>query len=76
MVVIRFTGWRVGMRPILFIKLLHVKAKLSLVESKRIKDRIVDENEIVEVKMNSEKNAIEILNEAKELGVIGELIIQ
>jgi hypothetical protein len=76
MVIIRFIGWKVGMRPIPFIKLLHVKAKLSLIESKRIKDRIVDGNEIIEVKVNSDKIALEILNEANDLGVIGELVIE
>lgn len=72
---IRFTGWQVGMRPIPFVRLLNNKAKLSLVESKRIKDQIVNSNELIEIEVEDDKIAKEILNEAQNLGVNCELII-
>lgn len=72
---IRFIGWQVGMRPIPFIKLLNIKAKLSLVESKKIKDGIVNNGEIFEIVINDDKIAQEILIEAQNLGVICELVL-
>ncbi len=72
---IRFIGWQVGMRPIPFIKLLNIEAGLSLVESKRIKDRIVNNGEIIEIVIKHDKIAKKILIEAQNLGVICELVL-
>jgi hypothetical protein len=68
-----FEGWEVGMRKIPFIKLLNEKAGLSLKDSKNLKDRLVDDNEIIEMEVPDENLAIEILAEAKRLKVKGRL---
>lgn len=74
MVKIIFNGWEVGMRKIPFIKLLNEKAGLSLSEAKKIKDRLIDNNEIVVIEIFDEKLANEILVEAKKLKVNGNII--
>jgi siroheme synthase (precorrin-2 oxidase/ferrochelatase) len=74
MATIRFTGWNVGMQKIPFIKLLNEKANLSLTLSKEIKDRIVDNAEIVEISINDLHLAEEIVNSAKGYGVLCELV--
>jgi len=63
-----FEGWKVGMRKIPFIKLLNLKVGLSLKESKRIKDSVV-EGETNKIQVDSLDFALEIINEASELGV-------
>lgn len=71
MIKIIFDGWEVGMRKIPFIKLLNEKAGLTLSNAKRAKDNLVDKNEIIEIELENEKNAKEILCEAKSLKVKG-----
>ncbi|NVN94200.1 MAG: hypothetical protein HXX18_02830 [Bacteroidetes bacterium] len=68
-----FEGWEVGMRKIPFIKLLNEKAGLNLSEAKKIKDRLVDNNEIVEIEIDDENLAKKILEEAKKLKVKGRI---
>ena len=68
-----FEGWEVGMRKIPFMKLLNEKAGLSLKDSKNLKDRLVDNNEIIEIEVPDENLATEILAEAKRLKVKGRL---
>jgi hypothetical protein len=68
-----FEGWEVGMRKIPFIKLLNEKAGLSLKDSQNLKDRLVDNNEIIEIEVPDENLATEILAEAKRLKVKGRL---
>lgn len=68
MSIIIFEGWEYGMQKIPFIKLLNTTAKLSLKESKRIKDLVVD-GEIVTINVISENLAYEIIREAIKLGV-------
>ncbi len=68
-----FEGWEVGMRKIPFTKLLNQKAGLSLLEAKKIKDRLVDNNEIIEIEIKEELLAKEILEEALKLKVKGRL---
>jgi hypothetical protein len=68
-----FEGWEVGMRKIPFTKLLNEKAGLSLTDAKSIKDRLVDNNEIVEIEIADENLAKEILEEAKKLKVKGRI---
>jgi hypothetical protein len=74
MVKIKFLGWQIGMRPIPFIKLLNKKAGLSLVKSKEIKDKIVDEGQTIEISIRDEKIAHEIIFESQKNGVICKLI--
>jgi hypothetical protein len=69
-----FIGWQVGMRTIPFIRLLTKKAGLSLANSKKIKDRIVDNNERIEIIIKNDKLAKEILIEAHRYGVKCELV--
>ncbi|WP_343555631.1 hypothetical protein [Sphingobacterium sp.] len=76
MVKIIFESWDVGMRKIPFTKLLNEKAGLSLQEAKNLKDRLVDNNEIIEVEIDDEILAKEILEEAQKLKVNGRLECQ
>ena len=73
MIKIIFEGWEVGMRKIPFTKLLNEKAGLSLSEAKKIKDRLVDNNEIIELELDDESLANEILAEAHKLKVKGRI---
>jgi hypothetical protein len=66
-----FDGWEVGMRKIPFTKLLHEKANLSLADAKHIKDRLVNNDEVVEIEIEDEQLAREILADAKTLKVKG-----
>lgn len=68
-----FEGWEIGMRKIPFTKLLHEKAGLSLSEAKKMKDRLVDNNEIVEINVENETLAEEILEDARKLKVRGRI---
>jgi hypothetical protein len=70
-----FDGWNVGMRKIPFIKLLNEKAGLSLSESKKLKDRLVDNNEIIKIFIDNEELAKEILDSALKLNVKGRIEI-
>ncbi len=71
-----FESWDVGMRKIPFTKLLNEKAGLTLQEAKNLKDRLVDNNEIIEVEIDDEILAKEILEEAQKLKVNGRLECQ
>lgn len=73
MVKIIFESWNVGMRKISFTKLLNKKAGLTLQEAKNIKDRLVDNNEIIEVEIDDEILANEVLKEAEKLNVNGRI---
>lgn len=64
-----FESWETGMRKISFTKLLTDKAGLSLSEAKSIKDRLVDNNETVEIEIEDQNLAVEIMKEAQNLGV-------
>ena len=68
-----FEGWEVGMRKIPFIKLLKGKAGLSLSESKRIKDGVVN-GEIIEINIKDEELAKEMVEDAKKMGVKARII--
>ncbi|WP_313266395.1 hypothetical protein [Sphingobacterium sp.] len=68
-----FESWDVGMRKIPFTKLLNEKAGLTLQEAKKLKDRLVDNNEIIEVEIDDEILAKAILEEAQKLKVNGRL---
>ncbi len=68
-----FEDWEVGMRKIPFTKLLNEKAGLSLTEAKKLKDRLVDNNEIIEIEIGDEKLAKEILEEAQKFNVKGRI---
>lgn len=68
-----FFGWKVGARKIPFTKLLNNKAGLSLTEAKRIKDLIIDEDEVVEVEVTSVDVAKEIIRESEKLGIKAKL---
>jgi hypothetical protein len=72
MIKIKFNGWQVGMRPIPFIKLLNKKAGLSLIESKKIKEKIIND-ESVEIILKNKNVALEVLSIAQKYGVICEL---
>jgi hypothetical protein len=74
MVKIIFDGWEVGMKKIPFVKLLNERASLSLTDAKKLKDRLVDGNEIVEIKVINENLAKEILKEAQKLKVKGKIL--
>jgi len=69
MATIIFEGWKVGMQKIPFIHLLNLKVGLSLKESKKIKDDVVD-GHIVKIHVKSYDFANEIIKEATKLGVI------
>jgi len=66
-----FDGWEVGMRKIPFTRLLNERAGLSLSEAKKLKDKLVDNGEIIEIEIDSEALAREILEEAQKLKVKG-----
>lgn len=68
-----FEGWEVGMKKVAFTKLLSEKGGLSLSEAKTLKDRLVDKNEIIEIEIDDENLAKEILKEAKKIKVKGRL---
>lgn len=68
-----FDGWEVGMRKIPFTKLLHNKAGMSLVDAKKAKDRLVDKEEIIEIFVENEGLAKEILDDARRLKVKGRI---
>lgn len=68
MATIIFEGWEYGMQKIPFIKLLNITAGLSLKESKRIKDLVVD-GEIITITILSDDLADVIIKQARELGV-------
>ncbi|MEJ5996015.1 hypothetical protein WG904_16425 [Pedobacter sp. Du54] len=68
-----FYGWEVGMRKIPFIHLLQDKAGLSLGEAKKMKDRLVDNDETVELFVEDDLLAKEILEEALKLKVKGKI---
>lgn len=73
MVKIVFEGWDEGMRKIPFTKLLNEKAELTLQEAKILKDRLVDNNEVIEVEIDDKILAKEILKEAQKLKVKGRI---
>jgi hypothetical protein len=64
-----FEGWEHGMRKIPFTKLLNEKAGLSLIEAKKIKDRLVDENQVIEIEVDNINIAKIIVEEAQNLKV-------
>jgi len=64
---IRFTGWNKKMNKIKFIHLLNEQAKLSLKESKDIKDRIVNGEEI-DILVSDDKIDI-LISESIKFGV-------
>jgi hypothetical protein len=68
-----FDGWDVGMRKIPFTKLLNEKAGLTLAEAKNLKDRLINDNEIIGVEIADENLANEILEEAQKLKVKGRI---
>ncbi len=68
-----FERWLPGMRKIPFINLLREKGGLSLTDAKRLKDKLVDNDEIVEIEVQGTPLAEEVLNESKELGVQGRI---
>ncbi len=70
-----FEGWDVGMRKIPFTKLLNKKAGLTLQEAKILKDRLVDNNEVVEIEIADENLAKEVLGDAQKLKVKGRIDI-
>lgn len=61
------------MRKIPFAKLLNEKAGLTLAEAKNLKDRLVNDNEIIEVEIADENLANEILEKAQKLKVKGRI---
>jgi hypothetical protein len=64
-----FTGWEAGMKKIPFIHMLEREMGLSLSESKRIKDQLVDENQILEIEVKDSIQASKIIEKCKELKV-------
>jgi len=70
---VTFKGWKVGMQKIPFTKLLNEKGNLSLREAKSVKDRLVNDDEIITLEFKDEDEAKIIYKESKELGVICEL---
>lgn len=68
-----FDGWEVGMRKIPFIHLLKDKAGLSLGNAKKIKDRLINNDEIIELFIEDELLAKEILEDAIKLKVKGRI---
>ncbi|KLT65386.1 hypothetical protein [Pedobacter sp. BMA] len=64
-----FEGWDVGMCKIPFIHLLQNKAGLSLGEAKKLKDRLVNDNEIIELGIESNELAQDIFEAALTLNV-------
>ena len=65
---IKFTGWKKGARKISFIELLKEKGDMQLTEAKLVKDRIVNNDEVVEIVINDEQNAKIIIKQANALG--------
>jgi len=63
-----FEGWETGMRKIPFVKLLNEKAGLSLAETERVKNKVVD-NKITEIEIADENLAKEVLEESRKLKV-------
>ena len=72
MATIIFIGWQIGMRGIPFMKLLNAKANISLKRAMEIKIKIVDD-EVIELNVKDTARANEIIEEARELGVLCEL---
>lgn len=64
-----FEGWEPGMRKIPFIELLKEKAGLSLSEAKNIKDRLVDNGEVITLNLEDKIVAKDIVERAKDLKV-------
>ena len=69
---VTFKGWEVGMRKIPFTRLLNEKGQLSLRDAKSIKDRLVNDDEIITVEFEDENLTKLIYEQSKELGVICE----
>lgn len=69
---IRFTGWNKEMNKIKFIHLLNEQAMLSLKESKDIKDRIVNGEEIDILVSDDKVNRV--ISESIKFGVSVEKI--
>lgn len=64
-----FEGWEPGMRKIPFIELLKEKAGLSLSEAKNLKDRLVDNGEVITLNVEDNIVAKDIVERATELKV-------
>jgi len=73
MATIKFTGWNVGMRGLLFMELLTKSADISLKEAMDIKIGIVD-GEIIKLTVPNDSVAKEIVLKAREFGVICEIL--
>lgn len=71
---IRFKKWNVGMKPIAFVELLHFNAGIRLKEAKLIKDKIVNNDEIIDIEISDENLAKEIRDKSISLGVEAEII--
>jgi len=64
-----FEGWEPGMRKIPFIELLKEKAGLSLSEAKNLKNRLVDNGEVITLNLEGKIVAKDIVERATELRV-------
>ena len=71
---IKFNGWEPGARKIKFTMLLYHEAGLSLAEAKKIKDRVIDNDETVEILIHNWETASEIQRKAIKLGIKSEII--
>lgn len=72
MVKIVFYDWIIGMRPIPFYKMLSEKANISLKEAQKIRLKI-GAKEIVEVEVENESLANEIIVKSLEYGVLAKM---
>jgi len=70
---VTFKGWKTGMKKIPFIKLLNEDGQLTLRDAKSIKDRLVNDGEIITIEFSSESLARLIYEKSQNLGVICEL---
>jgi hypothetical protein len=73
MIRIIFDGWNIGMRTIPFIRLLNEEAGLSLSKSKKLKDQLVN-GEQIEIVVRDKELANIILSNAIKLNVRGYII--
>lgn len=64
-----FEGWTAGMRKISFIELLVNITDLTYSEAKAINDRIVNNNESVELEIKDYEVALKLFEESKKINV-------
>ncbi|WP_124981872.1 hypothetical protein [Nonlabens xiamenensis] len=71
---VKFYGWEEGCRKISFYLFLSQETHLSLKEAKAIKEKIIDKNEEVVVKFETNELALKVYQKSTKYGIKSKII--